>query len=55
MGGAVGGMIANLGTGYLVQNYSYQPVFLMAGLMHPIAFLVVYGLLLRYWLNPKTV
>ncbi len=31
MGGAVGGMLANLGTGYLVQHYSYAPVFLMAG------------------------
>ncbi len=49
MGGAVGGMIANLGTGYLVQNYSYRPVFLMAGFMHPLAFAVVYGLLLRHW------
>lgn len=35
MGDAVGGMIANLGTGYLVQNYSCQLVFLMAGRMHP--------------------
>jgi ACS family hexuronate transporter-like MFS transporter len=53
MGGAVGGMIANLGTGYLVQNYSYQPVFLMAGLMHPVAFLVVFTLLLRAWGKKK--
>lgn len=54
MGGAVGGMIANLGTGYLVQNYSYQPVFLMAGLMHPLAFGVVYVLLLRRWMEQRT-
>lgn len=53
MGGAVGGMIANLGTGYLVQNYSYQPVFLMAGLMHPVAFVVVFTLLLRGWGKQK--
>ena len=45
MGGAVGGMIANLGTGWLVQHYSYAPVFLIAGLMHPLSFGLVYWLL----------
>ncbi len=45
MGGAVGGMIANLGTGYLVAHYSYAPVFLMAGLMHPLSAFLVYWLL----------
>ena len=38
-------MIANLGTGYLVSHYSYSPVFLMAGLMHPLSALIVYKLL----------
>jgi ACS family hexuronate transporter-like MFS transporter len=47
MGGAIGGMIANLGTGYLVQHYSYTPVFLIAGVMHPLAFTIVYMLLIR--------
>jgi ACS family hexuronate transporter-like MFS transporter len=51
MGGAIGGMLANLGTGYVVQHYSYTPVFLMAGLMHPLAFTLVYGLLLRRWIR----
>ena len=45
-GGAVGGMIAQLGTGYLVVNFSYAPVFLLAGLMHPLSA----GL--TYWLLP---
>ena len=45
MGGALGGVVANLGTGYLVMNYSYAPVFLLAGLMHPIAAVIVYKML----------
>ncbi len=46
MGGAVGGILANLGTGWVVQHFSYAPVFLMAGLMHPLSA----GL--TYWLLP---
>jgi len=45
-GGAVGGMIAQLGTAYLVTNFSYAPVFLLSGLMHPLSA----GL--TYWLLP---
>jgi len=45
MGGAVGGMLANLGTGYVVAHYSYSPIFLMAGLMHPLSAFIVYKLL----------
>jgi ACS family hexuronate transporter-like MFS transporter len=45
MGGAVGGILANLATGYVVQNFSYAPVFLMAGLMHPLSAVIVYRLL----------
>ena len=45
-GGAMGGMLAQLGTGYLVTNFSYAPVFLLAGLMHPLSA----GL--TYWLLP---
>jgi MFS transporter, ACS family, hexuronate transporter len=41
MGGAIGGVLANLGTGYVVQNFSYAPVFVCAGLLHPLAMLVV--------------
>ncbi|MEZ5351017.1 MAG: MFS transporter [Bryobacteraceae bacterium] len=45
MGGAVGGIVANLGTGYLVAHFSYAPVFWIAGLMHPVALLLVLLLL----------
>lgn len=45
MGGAIGAMLANLGTGYVVRHFSYSPVFLMAGLMHPLAIGLVYWLL----------
>jgi ACS family hexuronate transporter-like MFS transporter len=41
MGGAIGGVIANLGTGYVVQHFSYLPVFLCAGLLHPLAMVIV--------------
>jgi ACS family hexuronate transporter-like MFS transporter len=44
-GGAVGGMLANLGTGWIVQHFSYSPVFLMAGLMHPLSMAIVYAML----------
>ena len=45
MGGAIGGMLANLGTGYVVQRFSYRPIFLMAGVMHPVAVVLVLWLL----------
>jgi MFS transporter, ACS family, hexuronate transporter len=45
MGGAVGGALANLGTGYLVMHFSYAPVFLLAGLMHPLSAVLTYALL----------
>ena len=41
MGGAVGGILANLLTGYAVTRFSYLPVFVVAGLMHPLAALLV--------------
>lgn len=42
MGGAIGGALAQLGTGYLVAHFSYAPVFVIAGLMHPMSALLVY-------------
>jgi ACS family hexuronate transporter-like MFS transporter len=45
MGGAVGGALANLGTGFVVANFSYAPVFLLAGLMHPVSAVLTYALL----------
>jgi ACS family hexuronate transporter-like MFS transporter len=44
-GGAVGGMLASLGTGYVVTHFTYAPVFLMAGLMHPLSAVLTYVLL----------
>jgi MFS transporter, ACS family, hexuronate transporter len=44
-GGAVGGMLASLGTGYIVTHFTYAPVFLMAGLMHPLSAVLTYALL----------
>ena len=37
MGGAVGGMLANLGTGWFVSHYSYAPVWALRRLMHPLS------------------
>jgi ACS family hexuronate transporter-like MFS transporter len=45
MGGAIGGMLAALGTGWLVQHFSYTPVFVMAGLMHPLSIMLIFWLL----------
>ena len=45
MGGAAGGILANLGTGWVVQHFSYAPIFLMSGLMHPLSAALVYWLL----------
>ena len=45
MAGSVGGILANLGTGYIVSTFSYLPIFIAAGLLHPIAFLVLWRLL----------
>jgi hypothetical protein len=39
-------MLANLGTGWFVQHFTYAPIFAMAGLMHPLSA----GL--TYWLLP---
>ncbi len=36
-GGALGGVLAQIGTGWLVTHFSYAPVFFLAGLMHPVS------------------
>jgi len=54
MGGAVGGMLANLGTGYIVQSFSYTPIFVIAGLMHPLSVALIYWLLpSRYFVRTE--
>ena len=45
MGRALGGMLANLGTGYIVRQFSYAPIFAMAGIVHPLAACLVMWLL----------
>ncbi len=45
MGGAIGGMLANLGTGYVVQSFSYAPIFILAGVVHPLSVGLIYWLL----------
>lgn len=56
MGGAIGGMLANIGTGYIVSNFSYAPIFLIAGLVHPISAVIVYKMLPdRYFTRPRAV
>jgi MFS transporter, ACS family, hexuronate transporter len=44
-GGAIGGVIANLGTGWVVTHYSYAPVFAVMGLMHPLSAVLIYRML----------
>ena len=45
MGGAIGGALANLATGYIITRFTYLPIFIWAGLMHPISILLVWRLL----------
>jgi MFS transporter, ACS family, hexuronate transporter len=45
MGGSLGGILATLLTGYIVTRFSYTPLFVWAGLMHPLAFLLIWRLL----------
>ena len=54
MGGSIGGTLASLGTGYIVSRFSYQPVFVWAGLMHPLSMLLVWRLLREQDFGLKT-
>jgi ACS family hexuronate transporter-like MFS transporter len=45
MAGSIGGTFANLLTGYVVTQFSYLPMFIWAGLMHPLALLMIWRLL----------
>jgi ACS family hexuronate transporter-like MFS transporter len=45
MGGGISGIFAMLCTGYVVTRFSYQPIFLLAGLMHPLAMALIFWLL----------
>jgi MFS transporter, ACS family, hexuronate transporter len=41
MVGAIGSMLAMYGIGFLVSHVSYQPVFFLAGLLHPIGTVII--------------
>lgn len=45
MGGAIGGALANLATGIIVARFSFLPIFIWAGVMHPLSLLLVCWLL----------
>jgi ACS family hexuronate transporter-like MFS transporter len=45
MGGSIGGALANWFTGSIVLHFSYLPIFICAGLLHPISILLVWLLL----------
>jgi MFS transporter, ACS family, hexuronate transporter len=45
MGGAIAGALANWFTGSVVAHFSYLPIFICAGLLHPISILLVWWLL----------
>jgi ACS family hexuronate transporter-like MFS transporter len=45
MAGSIGGVLANLGTGWVVTNFTYTPIFLLAGAMHPLSIFLVWKLL----------
>ena len=47
MGGAIGGMLASLVTGFVVTRFSFRPIFVIAGLMHPLGVLLIYRLIPR--------
>lgn len=42
MGGALSGIVAALTTGYVVTHYSYRPIFILAGLVHPLAITLIF-------------
>jgi MFS transporter, ACS family, hexuronate transporter len=44
-GGGLSAILATLGTGYVVTHFSYAPIFILAGLMHPMSFALILWLL----------
>jgi len=37
--------VANLWTGYIVSRFSYAPIFITAGLMHPMSMYIIFRML----------
>ena len=46
--GCFGAMLFSLLAGQLVQNVGYSPVFILVGILHPLAFLVVLVVIRRF-------
>jgi ACS family hexuronate transporter-like MFS transporter len=46
-GSGLGDMISTNLVGRMVTSYSYTPVFLAMGFLHPLAFLLIYSLKLK--------
>ena len=53
MGGAIAGALANWYTGDIVAHFSYHPIFICAGLLHPFAALLVWLLLPQRYFRPE--
>jgi ACS family hexuronate transporter-like MFS transporter len=53
MGGAIAGALANWFTGSFVTHFSYLPIFICAGLLHPVAMLLVWWLLPERYFGQK--
>lgn len=53
MGGAIGGALANWYTGSIVTHFSYMPIFVCAGLLHPLAVSLVWMLLPERYFRPS--
>jgi ACS family hexuronate transporter-like MFS transporter len=41
--GALGGILANFNTGWVVEKFSYGPLWLASGVMYPLAFIVLFA------------
>jgi ACS family hexuronate transporter-like MFS transporter len=41
-GGSISAVLATLGTGYIVMRFSYQPIFVLAGLLHPMSMALIF-------------
>lgn len=54
MGGAIGGALANWFTGSIIAHFSYQPIFICAGLLHPFAILLVWRFLPERYFDRTT-
>ncbi len=45
MGGAIGGALANLVTGFIIARFTYLPIFIWAGVMHPLSLVLLWFML----------